>query len=40
MMIRNLLWHLDGTLFNTEPALIRAATDALQTAGVQYPPPH
>ncbi len=36
-MIKNLIWDLDGTLFDTYPAIAAAFTAALQRLGVEVP---
>jgi phosphoglycolate phosphatase-like HAD superfamily hydrolase len=36
-MIKNLIWDLDGTLFDTYPAIASAFTAALQRIGVDLP---
>jgi phosphoglycolate phosphatase-like HAD superfamily hydrolase len=37
-MIRNLIWDVDGTLFDTYPAIVAAFDDALRDLGAQTPP--
>lgn len=39
-MIKNLIWDLDGTLFDTYPAFIAAFVDACATFGAQVDPAH
>ncbi len=39
-MIKNLIWDLDGTLFDTYPAFVAAFVDACATFGAQPDPAH